>query len=591
MERVAIETVDEWQEETFNGSSLFHANDSGLNWYVANASANPPMLRRVFDTLMQSGSPTVVNDQHSSSFSISYLRNVANILPHLQSGFSGHVSKSVSVSQEQYTFVNLLRMAKSYKMGSFMVKLRKRLFSLPDLPSMDAGTTGKPTQLPFQMPAYQQALWVLAFGIMILGACVGNVVVIRIVLGNQRMRTTTNYFLVNLSVADLFMTLFNCVFNFVFMLKSHWAFGSVYCTISQFVAHASLAASVFTLAVISFDRFLNVMRPLKPRMSKCVCRMLLCIIWVVAASIAAPILPYATTIHTLRGERTICVIKWPDGLAPLSLIDYAYNVVILAVTYVVPMTAMIICYAVIGCKLCDPAADKMSRQTDNFKSKRKVVQMLALLVGLFALCWLPYHVYFIVVHHHPQLSTRPYVQHMYLAFYWLAMSNAMFNPIIYYLLNARFRYFFWQLLAGTKASWKNCLGKNHINSSVLSLDACLVQPHWDDRKNINKRLPMKDQDPLVKKALDMATKDKSSRGLFAPIIVRAKVLMQKIWKLSKRWDDVLPPELQEEWSKIKKDLENVSYQEFHASQPTEGPTTLFTYSVMLVRRPMGLQPI
>ncbi|XP_064115030.1 uncharacterized protein LOC135221136 [Macrobrachium nipponense] len=51
-------------------------------------------------------------------------------------------------------------------------------------------------------------------------------------------------------------------------------------------------------------------------------------------------------------------------------------------------------------------------------------------------------------------------------------------------------------------------------------------------------------------------------GLFAPIIVRAKVLMQKIWKLSKRWDDVLPPELQEEWSKIKKDLENIAYQEF-----------------------------
>ncbi|XP_068234188.1 tachykinin-like peptides receptor 86C [Palaemon carinicauda] len=328
----------------------------------------------------------------------------------------------------------------------------------------------KPTPLPFQMPAYQQVLWVTAFGFMILGACVGNIVVIRIVLGNQRMRTTTNYFLVNLSVADLFMTLFNCVFNFVFMLKSHWAFGSVYCTISQFIAHVSLAASVFTLAVISFDRFLNVMRPLKPRMSKCVCRILLTVIWVVAASIAAPILPYATTIHTMRGERTICVIRWPDGLAPRSHIDYVYNVVILAVTYVVPMTAMIICYAVIGCKLCDPAVAKTSRQTDNFKSKRKVVQMLALLVGLFALCWLPYHVYFIVVHHHPKLSTRPYVQHMYLAFYWLAMSNAMFNPIIYYLLNARFRYFFWQLLTGAKESWKSCMGNTHINSSVQSVD-------------------------------------------------------------------------------------------------------------------------
>ncbi|XP_064088318.1 tachykinin-like peptides receptor 86C [Macrobrachium nipponense] len=106
----------------------------------------------------------------------------------------------------------------------------------------------------------------------------------------------------------------------VLFFSSHWIFGSVYCTISQFMAHVSLASSVLTLAVISFDRFLNVMRPLKPQMSKCVCRMLLWVIWVVAASIAAPILPYTTTIHTLR------------------------YVVILAGTYVVPM---IICYAVI----------------------------------------------------------------------------------------------------------------------------------------------------------------------------------------------------------------------------------------------------
>ncbi|XP_042241121.1 tachykinin-like peptides receptor 86C [Homarus americanus] len=326
------------------------------------------------------------------------------------------------------------------------------------------------SDLPFQMPVYQQVLWVLAFGVMILGACIGNTIVIRIVLGNQRMRTTTNYFLVNLSVADLFMTLFNCIFNFVFMLKSHWAFGSIYCTISQFVAHASLAASVFTLAVISFDRFLNVMRPLKPRMSACVCRLLLCIIWVVAASIAAPILPYATTIQYDLGGRTICVILWPDGLASVSHMDYVYNVVILAVTYVVPMTAMVVCYAVIGCKLYDRRSAKTSRQADNFKSKRKVVQMLALLVGVFALCWLPYHVYFILVHHHPQLSTRPYVQHMYLAFYWLAMSNAMINPIVYYLLNARFRYFFRQLFAEMQGNLRSCVKTSDPSSSDFSAD-------------------------------------------------------------------------------------------------------------------------
>jgi tachykinin-like receptor len=30
------------------------------------------------------------------------------------------------------------------------------------------------------------------------------------------------------------------------------------------------------------------------------------------------------------------------------------------------------------------------------------------------------------------------VQHLYLGFYWLAMSNTMVNPLIYYWMNARY---------------------------------------------------------------------------------------------------------------------------------------------------------
>ncbi len=64
--------------------------------------------------------------------------------------------------------------------------------------------------------------------------------------------------------------------------------------------------------------------------------------------------------------------------------------------------------------------------------------MFIVMVTLFALCWLPYHLYFISVYHNPSIASYRYIKHIYLCFYWLAMSNAMVNPLIYYFLNARF---------------------------------------------------------------------------------------------------------------------------------------------------------
>ncbi|XP_061888915.1 neuromedin-K receptor-like [Entelurus aequoreus] len=68
-----------------------------------------------------------------------------------------------------------------------------------------------------------------------------------------------------------------------------------------------------------------------------------------------------------------------------------------------------------------------------------VVKMMIIVLVTFALCWLPYHIYFIVTGLNKQLIKWKSIQQVYLSVLWLAMSSTMYNPIIYCCLNSRFR--------------------------------------------------------------------------------------------------------------------------------------------------------
>ena len=70
------------------------------------------------------------------------------------------------------------------------------------------------------------------------------------------------------------------------------------------------------------------------------------------------------------------------------------------------------CYSVIGKELwgSSDALKMMSRNAFRqpaieraIEKKRKIVKMSLTVVALFAICWLPYHIYFIIVFYKPGL--------------------------------------------------------------------------------------------------------------------------------------------------------------------------------------------
>lgn len=70
-----------------------------------------------------------------------------------------------------------------------------------------------------EMNQFERIFWILIFSLMVLIAAGGNIIVVYIVSTNKEMKSVTNYFLVNLSLADTMVSTLNVIFNFISMLN------------------------------------------------------------------------------------------------------------------------------------------------------------------------------------------------------------------------------------------------------------------------------------------------------------------------------------------------------------------------------------
>ncbi|KAH9495310.1 Tachykinin-like peptides receptor 99D [Bulinus truncatus] len=109
----------------------------------------------------------------------------------------------------------------------------------------------------YVLPWWQQTIFYTMFIFMFIIAAGGNVIVVWIVLAHKRMRTVTNYFLVNLAIADVLISIFNVLFHFTFNMYQNWFFGLEYCKFALFIAQCTISVSVLTFMAIAIDRLNN----------------------------------------------------------------------------------------------------------------------------------------------------------------------------------------------------------------------------------------------------------------------------------------------------------------------------------------------
>ncbi|KAK1792745.1 hypothetical protein P4O66_012667 [Electrophorus voltai] len=287
----------------------------------------------------------------------------------------------------------------------------------------------------FVQPPWRVALWSVAYSSVLAVAVFGNLIVIWIILAHKRMRTVTNYFLLNLAFSDASMAAFNTLINFIYATHGEWYFGEAYCKFHNFFPVTAVFASIYSMTAIAVDRYMAIIHPLKPRLSATATKVVIMCIWVLAVVLALPLCFYSIT-RSLP-HRTICYVAWPRPTED----SFMYHIIVMVLVYMLPLVVMGITYTIVGMTLWggEIPGDSSDNYQGQLQAKRKVVKMMIVVVVTFALCWLPYHMYFIVTGLNKQLNKLKSIQQVYLSVLWLAMSSTMYNPIIYCCLNGRFR--------------------------------------------------------------------------------------------------------------------------------------------------------
>nr|XP_060620210.1 somatostatin receptor type 2 [Anolis sagrei ordinatus]XP_060620211.1 somatostatin receptor type 2 [Anolis sagrei ordinatus] len=281
------------------------------------------------------------------------------------------------------------------------------------------------------------------FVVCIVGLC-GNTLVIYVILRYAKMKTITNIYILNLAIADeLFML--GLPFLAMQVALVHWPFGKAICRVVMTVDGINQFTSIFCLTVMSVDRYLAVVHPIKsakwrrPRTAK----MVNVAVWGISLLVILPIMIYAGV--SKNHGRSSCTMIWPDeSWYAAGFIIYAF-----ILGFLVPLTIICLCYLFIIIKVKSSGIRVSSSKRK--KSEKKVTRMVSIVVAVFIFCWLPFYI-FNVSSVSVLIVPTPVLKGMFDFVVVLTYANSCANPILYAFLSDNFKKSFQNVLCLVKVS-------------------------------------------------------------------------------------------------------------------------------------------
>ncbi|XP_063897609.1 orexin/Hypocretin receptor type 1 [Helicoverpa armigera] len=315
--------------------------------------------------------------------------------------------------------------------------------------------------------------WVLiaTHAIVFVIGLIGNALVCIAVYRNHSMRTVTNYFIVNLAVADFMVILICLPPTVLWDVTQTWFFGTAMCRIVLYFQSVSVTVSVLTLTFISVDRWYAICFPLKFKSTTGRAKTAILIIWLLSLLFNVPefvVLQVQMKLQLRYNAQFFmqCTPTWSDDS------DLKWHIIKALFLYTFPLFLMMIAYCQIvrvlwrsdnipghteshtlcttptghnNCKnwlaanrRTTPSIHTNASTEGQLRSRRKAAKMLVAVVVMFAVCYFPVHLLSVLrvaydVQQTEVMTCIALISHV------MCYANSAVNPLIYNFMSGKFR--------------------------------------------------------------------------------------------------------------------------------------------------------
>ncbi|XP_031573205.1 substance-P receptor-like [Actinia tenebrosa] len=238
----------------------------------------------------------------------------------------------------------------------------------------------------------QEVITVALFTIMVVTDCIGNFLVIWIILTKNNMQSPMNYLLANLAVADIMVggsIASQFIISYLYTHPTGLA-GSYFC---KFFTRGAItwvggAASVFSLAAISFDRYFAVLYPysqtFKLNLKKV--KRITCFCWIFTLVLNIPLF----LILYYDEKNSQCMEKWPKRP---SWFSKAYSIVWFVAAGCIPLVIMFYLYSRVIYRLWFKRSNHVPQvpgtQQAVMKARKRVTKIVITVSVLYGMTWMP----------------------------------------------------------------------------------------------------------------------------------------------------------------------------------------------------------